>query len=123
VRANVTALLTIAGVACIPTSAAYLPIFAAGQVANAHGQGATPLGEWMTKNMRNHDHETLQRNFNIIEGMPPPSRDYPQWGSIAKSGSDAAAKAEATGVDAACKKCHDLYAEKYRKEYPLRPFP
>ena len=87
----------------------------------------TPLGTWMKPNMgaalAGQDFPTLQKNFEFVAGKPPPSSDYPQWATFAKAGAAAAAKSDVAAVKAACKQCHDAYKEKYRKEFPTRPFP
>jgi cytochrome c553 len=87
----------------------------------------TPLGAWMKPNMgaplAGQDFATLQKSFEFVAGKPPPSGDYPQWATFAKAGAAAAAKPDAAAVKAACKQCHDAYQEKYRKEFPTRPFP
>jgi len=100
-------------------------IFAAG-IASAGGP-ATPLGTWMKANMgaalAGQDFATLQKNFDLVASKPPPSGDYGQWATFAKTGSAAAAKSDAAAVKAACGQCHTNYKEKYRKDFPTRAFP
>jgi hypothetical protein len=92
----------------------------------AAADAKTPLGQWMKANMgvakAGQDYPTLQKDFDLVAGKAP-SGDYPQWATIAKSGSAASAKQDMAGVKAACKQCHDAYQEKYRKDFPTKPFP
>jgi hypothetical protein len=87
----------------------------------------TPLGKWMKQNMgaalAEQDFATLQKSFGFVAGKPPPSSEYAQWSTFAKSGEAAAAKQNLAGVKAACKQCHDTYKEKYKKEFATQPFP
>jgi cytochrome c553 len=98
----------------------------AGGIASAAGP-ATPLGQWMKNNMgtalAGQDFGALKTNFELVASKPPPSGDYPQWATFAKTGSAAAAKSDAAAVKAACKQCHDTYKEKYKKDFPNRAFP
>jgi hypothetical protein len=98
----------------------------AGGIAAA-GAPLTPLGKWMKPNMgaplAEQDFETLQKSFVFVAGKPPPSGDYAQWSAFANTGAAAAAKQDLAGVKAACKRCHDAYKEKYRKEFATQPFP
>lgn len=98
----------------------------AGGIASAAGP-TTPLGQWMKANMgtalAGQDFATLKTNFELVASKPPPSGDYPQWATFAKTGSAAAAKSDAAAVKAACKQCHDTYKEKYKKDFPNRAFP
>jgi hypothetical protein len=104
-----------------------LPIAVALTTGIAAAGTLTPLGQWMKANMgvslAGQDYASLQKNFDFVAGKPPPSGDYPQWATFAKAGSAAAAKQDTAGIKAACKQCHDAYKEKYRKEFPTRPFP
>jgi hypothetical protein len=90
------------------------------------GEPTTPLGKWMKPNMgaplAGQDFATLQKSLDLVASKPP-SSDYPQWSTIAKDGSAAAAKQDLAAVKKACKQCHDSYKEKYRKEFAARPFP
>jgi hypothetical protein len=87
----------------------------------------TPLGKWMKPNMgaplAGQDFAELQKGFGFVAGKPPPSGDYAQWSTFAKSGESAAAKQDLAGVKAACKQCHDAYKERYKKEFATQPFP
>lgn len=98
--------------------------FAAGLAAG--GEPTTLLGKWMKPNMgvpmAGKDFPTLQTSLALVASKPPPG-DYPQWASIATAGAAAAGKQDLAGTKAACKQCHDLYKEKYKKELPTRPFP
>lgn len=97
----------------------------AGGVASA--DPTTPLGQWMKANMgtalAGQDFGALKSNFELLASKPPPSGDYGQWASFARTGSGAAAKSDAAAVKAACKQCHDTYKAKYRKDFPNRAFP
>jgi hypothetical protein len=90
------------------------------------GDPATPLGKWMKPNigaaLAGQDFPTLQKNLDFVAGKVP-SADYTQWADLAKTGSAAAAKQDLKGVKASCKSCHDLYKDKYKKEFLTRPFP
>jgi hypothetical protein len=92
----------------------------------AAGEPTTLLGKWMKPNMgapmAGQDFPTLKTSLELVAAKPPPG-DYGQWASIATAGAAAAAKQDVAGVKAACKQCHDLYKEKYKKELPTRPFP
>jgi hypothetical protein len=107
-----------------------LPLIAALALATGVAAAAgplTPLGNWMKPNMgavlAGGDFATLQKNFGVVGSKPPPSGDYGQWATFAKTGADAAGKQDAVAVKAACKSCHDTYKEKYRKDFPTRAFP
>jgi Cytochrome C' len=93
----------------------------------AAGEPTTPLGKWMKPNMgapmAGQDFATLQKSLDLVASKPPPSGDYANWASIAKSGSAAAAKQDVAGVKASCKQCHDAYKESYKKDFAARPFP
>ncbi len=106
---------------CIPLVAA---IALAAGVAAADPK--TPLGKWMKPNMgtprAGEDYPSLQKAFDFVAGKPP-SGDYPQWSSISKAGSAAAAKQNLKAVRAACDRCHDAYKNKYIKEHATTPFP
>jgi hypothetical protein len=91
------------------------------------GEPKTPLGRWMKGNvgapLAGQDFPTLQKSLDLVASKPPPGNDYPQWATMAKAGSAAAAKQDLAGVKASCKQCHDAYKDKYQKDFPTRPFP
>jgi len=91
------------------------------------GEAKTPLGKWMKPNMgaplAGQDFPTLVQSFDLVASKPPPGTDYPQWATMSKAGSAAAAKQDVPGVKAACKQCHDSYKKKYQNDFPTRPFP
>jgi hypothetical protein len=91
------------------------------------GEPTTLLGKWMKPNMgaplAGQDFATLQTSLDMVASKPPPPANYPNWSTIAKAGSAAAAKQDLAGVKASCKQCHDAYKESYKKEFPTRPFP
>ena len=105
------------------------PLFAAVSLATGlalAGEPTTLLGKWMKPNMgaplAGQDFATLQKSLDLVAAKPPEGA-YPQWASMSKAGSAAAAKQDLAGVKASCKQCHDAYKESYKKEYPTRPFP
>jgi len=80
------------------------------------GQKACPMQGWMKGVMgsatSSGDGAKMASALSYIAGKPPPGMG--SWSSIA---SDGAAKAKAGDIDgakASCKKCHDLYKEKYK---------
>jgi hypothetical protein len=89
-------------------------------------ESTTLLGKWMKPNMgaplAGQDFAALQKSLDLVGSKPPPG-DYPNWASIAKAGSAAAAKQDLAGVKASCKQCHDAYKPSYKKDFPTRPFP
>jgi hypothetical protein len=91
------------------------------------GEARTPLGKWMKPNMgtpmAGQDFPTLKTSLDLVASKPPPSGDYGKWASISSAGSAAAAKQDLAGVKASCKQCHDMYKEKYVKDFVSRPFP
>jgi len=108
---------------------AALPLIAALSLATGlalAGEPTTLLGKWMKPNMgaplAGQDFGTLKTSLDLVASKPPPG-DYPQWATMAKAGSAAAAKEDLAGVKASCKQCHDAYKEKYKKELATRPFP
>jgi hypothetical protein len=90
------------------------------------GDPVTALGRWMKPNigipLAGQDFGTLQKNLDLVSSKIP-STDYAQWADISKAGSAAAAKQDLKGVKASCKACHDLYKEKYKKEFVAKTFP
>src|SRR6204780_2764904 len=72
------------------------------------GEPTTLLGKWMKPNMgaplAGQDFATLQKSLDMVASKPPPG-DYPNWASISKSGSAAAAKQDLAAVKASCKQC------------------
>jgi len=108
---------------------AALPLVAALSLATGlavAGEPTTLLGKWMKPNMgaplAGQDFATLKTSLELVASKPPQG-DYPNWASISKAGAAAAAKSDLAGVKASCKQCHDAYKEKYKKEFPTRPFP
>jgi hypothetical protein len=83
----------------------------------AKGQKLCPMQAWMKGTMAaamsSGDAEKIAKALEHIASKPPPGMST--WTSIAKAG---AAKAKASDIDGAkesCKKCHDVYKEKYKK--------
>src|SRR5580704_18304995 len=80
----------------------------------------TPLGKWMKPNMgapmAGSDFDTLKKSFDLV-GSRPPGAAYPNWATLSKQGSTAAAAQDLSGVKAACKGCHDQYKQNYIKDF------
>jgi hypothetical protein len=112
--------------AAVPFTALTLALSLAAGLAVA-GEPTTLLGKWMKPNMgapmAGQDFATLQKSLDLVASKPPPSGDYANWASFAKSGSAAAAKQDLAGLKASCKQCHDAYKESYKKDFATRPFP
>ncbi len=82
----------------------------------AKGQKLCPMQGWMKgvigQSTSRGDTEKMAKDLAYIAAKPPPGMG--QWAAIAQDG---AAKAKAGDVDGAkvsCKKCHDLYKDKYK---------
>jgi hypothetical protein len=102
-----------------------LAIVASAGIALA-GEPATALGRWMKPNigipLAGQDFPTLQKNLELVASKIP-SGDYAKWAEISKGGAAAAAKENLKEVKASCKVCHELYKEKYKKEFVTKAFP
>ena len=87
----------------------------------------TPLGQWMKPNMgaamAGQDWDTLKKSLDLVASKGAPSPAYPNWVSLAKQGSAAAAAQDLTGLKASCKGCHDQYKANYIKDFPTKAFP
>ncbi|MDI1449450.1 hypothetical protein [Polyangium sp. 6x1] len=55
-----------------------------------------------------------------IAGKPPPGMG--SWGAISNEGVAKAKAGDLDGAKASCKKCHDLYKEKYKQTMRDRPW-
>jgi hypothetical protein len=91
------------------------------------GDAKTPLGKWMKPNVgapfAAQDFATVAQSLTLVSTKPPPSGDYGQWSAIASAGASAASSQDPAGTKASCKKCHDLYKQKYVADFPALPFP
>jgi len=87
----------------------------------------TPLGKWMKPNMgapmAGQDWDTLKKSLDLVASKGNPSAAYPNWVTLAKQGSTAAAAQDLSGLKAACKGCHDQYKQSYIKDFPDKAFP
>jgi hypothetical protein len=103
-----------------------LPLAAALALVTGVAAASSPLGLWMKTNMGTalaaEDYGALKTNFDLL-ATKQPSADYGDWARFAKTGSGAAAKKDGTAAHAACNACHDAYKQKYRKDFPSKPFP
>jgi hypothetical protein len=112
--------------ALLGTTISLLGAMALAGAAAVAAEPVTLLGKWMKPNMgaplAGQDFPTLQKSLELVASKPPPG-DYPQWSAISKDGAVAASKEDLPGVKASCKKCHDAYKERYKKEHVSRPFP
>ena len=72
--------------------------------------------------MAGSDFDTLKKSFDVV-GSKPPGAAYPNWATLSKQGSAAAAAQDLSAVKAACKGCHDQYKQNYIKDFPATPFP
>jgi hypothetical protein len=45
--------------------------------------------------------------------------EYPEWGSIARAGAEAAKNGKLEDVRVSCKKCHEAYRAPYRRDHRL----
>ena len=90
------------------------------------GEPATPLGKWMKPNLgaplAAEDLATLRKNLEFL-ATKTPSDDYPKWAEYSNAGARAAKKEDLKGVKATCKVCHEVYKERYKKEFAGKGFP
>jgi hypothetical protein len=90
----------------------------------AKGQKACPMQGWMKGVMGPHtsagDTEKMAKDLDYIAAKPPPGMG--SWTSIAKDGAVKAKAGDVDGAKASCKKCHDLYKEKYKSTMRDRPW-
>jgi hypothetical protein len=66
------------------------------------------------------DFDGLQTALTKISTFAP-GPGYPNWGSIARDGADAARVQNLDAVKAACRSCHNQYKTKYKHEMRDRP--
>lgn len=90
----------------------------------AKGQKACPMQGWMKGVMgpatSSGDAEKIAKGLDYIAAKPPPGMG--SWSSISKEGSAKAKAGDIDGAKASCKKCHDLYKEKYKTSMRDRPW-
>lgn len=109
------------------TSAAGAPAEASGPKTfdcGGKGQKACPMQGWMKGVMGPHtsagDTEKMAKDLEYIAAKPPPGMG--SWSSIAKDGAAKAKAGDVDGAKASCKKCHDLYKEKYKTTMRDKPW-
>jgi hypothetical protein len=107
-------------VAAAPTEAAGPKTFDCG----AKGQKACPMQGWMKGVIGPHtsagDTEKMAKDLDYIAAKPPPGMG--SWSAISKEGAAKAKAGDVDGAKASCKKCHDLYKEKYKTTMRDRPW-
>jgi hypothetical protein len=90
----------------------------------AKGQKACPMQGWMKSVMgsasSSGDGEKLSSALSYVAGKAPPGMG--NWSSIASAGAAKAKSGDIDGAKATCKKCHDLYKDKYQKTMRDRPW-
>ena len=90
----------------------------------AKGQKACPMQGWMKGVMgpatSSGDAEKIAKGLDYIAAKPPPGMG--SWSAISKEGSAKAKAGDIDGAKASCKKCHDLYKEKYKTSMRDRPW-
>ncbi|WP_232379870.1 hypothetical protein [Polyangium fumosum] len=83
----------------------------------AKGQKACPMQGWMKSVMASAtssgDLTKIANALAYIAGKPPPGMG--SWVSISNEGVAKAKAGDLDGAKASCKKCHDLYKEKYKQ--------
>ncbi|HVK65017.1 MAG TPA: hypothetical protein VM694_11100 [Polyangium sp.] len=83
----------------------------------AKGQKACPMQGWMKSVMASAtssgDLTKIANALAYIAGKPPPGMG--SWVSISNDGVAKAKAGDLDGAKASCKKCHDLYKEKYKQ--------
>jgi len=65
--------------------------------------------------------DRLEHVMRRIADFGSPS--YPDWGSIASAGADAASRGDIDGARRSCKSCHDAYRSEYRQRDRRRALP
>ena len=66
------------------------------------------------------DAAKIAKGLDYIAAKPPPGMG--QWSAISKDGSAKAKAGDIDGAKASCKKCHDLYKDKYKTTMRDRPW-
>lgn len=90
----------------------------------AKGQKACPMQGWMKGVMGPHtsagDTEKMAKDLAYIAAKPPPGMG--SWVAISNEGAAKAKAGDLDGAKASCKKCHDLYKDKYKNTMRDRPW-
>jgi len=90
----------------------------------AKGQKPCPMQGWMKKVMAeassSDEGDKLAQALAYAARRPPPG--YTEWTALAEGGAAKARAGDVDGAKAACKRCHDLYKERYEGEMRDRPF-
>ena len=90
----------------------------------AKGQKPCPMQGWMKSVMASAtssgDGQKIANGLAYIAGKPPPGMG--SWTSISNEGVAKAKAGDIDGAKASCKKCHDLYKEKYKTTMRDRPW-
>jgi hypothetical protein len=90
----------------------------------AKGQTPCPMQGWMKKVMA--DASASGDGARLADaltqaGKKPPA-GYTEWTAIAQEGAAKAKKGDIDGAKASCKKCHDLYKDKYKATMRDQPW-
>lgn len=90
----------------------------------AKGQKACPMQGWMKSVMASAtssgDAQKIANGLAYIAGKSPPGMG--SWAAISNDGVAKAKAGDIDGAKASCKKCHDLYKEKYKTTMRDRPW-
>ncbi|WP_240806726.1 hypothetical protein [Polyangium spumosum] len=90
----------------------------------AKGQKPCPMQGWMKTVMASStssgDLTKIANNLAYIAGKSPPGMG--SWAAISNEGVAKAKAGDLDGAKASCKKCHDLYKEKYKQTMRDRPW-
>jgi hypothetical protein len=90
----------------------------------AKGQKPCPMQGWMktvmTAASSSDEGDKLAQALAYAARRPPPG--YEQWTALAEAGAARARAGDVDGAKASCKRCHDLYKERYEHEMRDRPF-
>lgn len=90
----------------------------------AKGQKPCPMQGWMKSVMASAtssgDATKIANALSYVAGKPPPGMG--SWVSISNEGVAKAKAGDIDGAKASCKKCHDLYKEKYKTTMRDRPW-
>lgn len=90
----------------------------------AKGQKACPMQGWMKGVMGPHtsagDTEKMAKDLAYIAAKPPPGMG--SWVAISNEGAAKAKAGDLDGAKASCKKCHDLYKDKYKTTMRDKPW-
>jgi hypothetical protein len=91
-----------------------------------------PLQKWMRQSIAaanaSGDMATLASDFDKLSKITPDPKwmgadAKANWDAISKAGQAAAKANDPAAVKAACKSCHDVFKEKYKAQFRLKPPP